>query len=97
MPAIGLGTWQVFDVAGDRAGLADARETLKAFADLGGRVVDSSPMYGSAESVTGQLAAELELARPALGRDQGVDDRPPGRRSARWRSRCAGSASSAST
>jgi diketogulonate reductase-like aldo/keto reductase len=59
IPAIGLGTWQVFDVAGDAGALAQARETLKAFAGRGGRVVDSSPMYGSAESVTGQLAAEL--------------------------------------
>jgi diketogulonate reductase-like aldo/keto reductase len=61
LPAIGLGTWQVFDVAGDDRGFADARQTLEAFAGRGGRLVDSSPMYGSAESVTGQLAAELGL------------------------------------
>ncbi len=59
IPAVGLGTWQAFDVAADPAGLADAKETLKVFAALGGRLVDSSPMYGSAESVTGRLAAEL--------------------------------------
>src|SRR2546426_9358504 len=57
--AIGVGTWQVFDVAGDAAETALARETLKTFVGMGGRVVDSSPMYGSSESVTGQLAAEL--------------------------------------
>jgi diketogulonate reductase-like aldo/keto reductase len=59
VPAIGLGTWQVFDVAGDAAEMAQARNTLKAFVGLGARVVDSSPMYGSSESVTGQLASEL--------------------------------------
>ena len=59
LPAVGLGTWQVFDVAGDAKELEQAREALKAFVDLGARVVDSSPMYGSSESVTGQLAAEL--------------------------------------
>jgi aryl-alcohol dehydrogenase-like predicted oxidoreductase len=59
IPAVGLGTWQAFDVAGDPTGLADAKETLKVFTALGGRLVDSSPMYGSAESVTGRLAAEL--------------------------------------
>jgi diketogulonate reductase-like aldo/keto reductase len=59
IPAIGLGTWQVFDVGGDAAGLAQARKTLRDFVARGGGVVDSSPMYGSAESVTGQLAAEL--------------------------------------
>src|SRR6266540_3266299 len=57
--AVGLGTWQVFDVAGDAAETAQAKETLKTFVGLGGRVLDSSPMYGSSESVTGQLAAEL--------------------------------------
>src|SRR6266702_3122187 len=64
--AVGLGTWQVFDVAGDAAETAQARETLKTFVGLGGRVVDSSPMYGSSESVTGQLAAELGVERPNL-------------------------------
>src|SRR3989454_8711652 len=59
--AVGLGTWQVFDVAGNAAETAQARESLKTFVGLGGRVVDSSPMYGSYESVTDQLAAELDV------------------------------------
>jgi diketogulonate reductase-like aldo/keto reductase len=58
---VGLGTWQAFDVAGDAAGTAQAREALKALVELGGRVIDSSPMYGSAESVVGQLASELGM------------------------------------
>ena len=61
IPAVGLGTWQAFDVAGDAAQTAQAREALKAFVDLGGRLIDSSPMYGSAESVSGQLADELRV------------------------------------
>jgi diketogulonate reductase-like aldo/keto reductase len=63
IPAVGLGTWQAFDVAGDPAGTAQAREALKVLVDLGGRVIDSSPMYGSAESVSGQLAQELSVAQ----------------------------------
>jgi len=59
VPAVGLGTWQVFDVAGDPGERAQARDTLRVFVERGGRVVDSSPMYGSSESVTGRLAAEL--------------------------------------
>ena len=59
IPAVGLGTWQVFDVAGDERAMTRSRETLRVFVEGGGRVVDSSPMYGSAESVTGRLAAEL--------------------------------------
>jgi diketogulonate reductase-like aldo/keto reductase len=65
LPAIGLGTWQVFDA--DRGGNADAaaraplREVLSAFSRAGGKAIDSSPMYGSAESVAGDLVAELGL------------------------------------
>jgi diketogulonate reductase-like aldo/keto reductase len=58
IPAVGLGTWQAFDVAGDAAETAQAREALKTLVALGGRVIDSSPMYGSAEAVAGQLAEE---------------------------------------
>ena len=57
--ALGLGTWQTFDVAGDAAGRAAAREVLARFVKAGGQMVDSSPMYGSAESVVGDLAADL--------------------------------------
>ena len=62
LPAIGVGTWQTFDVGSDPAARAPLREVLKSFAAAGGRIVDSSPMYGSSESVTGELAAELGLA-----------------------------------
>ena len=58
LPAIGLGTWQTFDVGNDPAARAPLREVLKL---LDGNVVDSSPMYGSAESVVGDLVAELGM------------------------------------
>lgn len=61
IPAVGLGTWQGFDVGGNAAETAQAREALQALVDLGGRVIDSSPMYGSAETVSGQLAEELGI------------------------------------
>jgi diketogulonate reductase-like aldo/keto reductase len=59
LPAVGLGTWQVFDVAGNAAETEQARNTLRDFVELGGRLVDSSPMYESSEAVTGELASEL--------------------------------------
>ena len=62
LPAIGLGTWQTFDVAG-AASVAPLREVLREFARLGGAAVDSSPMYGRAESVVGDLALELGLQK----------------------------------
>ncbi|HEU4438623.1 MAG TPA: aldo/keto reductase [Methylomirabilota bacterium] len=61
LPAVGLGTWQVFDVANNARELGQARETLRVFAGMGGRLIDSSPMYGSSEAVTGQFISELGL------------------------------------
>src|SRR5690554_2928424 len=58
LPAIGLGTWQVFDVGSSTSARAPLAEVLKV---LGRGVVDSSPMYGSAERVTGDLVAGLGL------------------------------------
>ena len=55
LPVIGLGTWQTFDVGSDAAARARLRETL---ALLHGNLVDSSPMYGSSETVAGDLIAE---------------------------------------
>ena len=57
LPAVGLGTWQVFDVAAQAEELGQARAALSRFVQLGGALVDSSPMYGASESVLGDLAA----------------------------------------
>ena len=57
LPAIGLGTWQTFDVAPSAS--AGLEGVLGAFVELGGSVVDSSPMYGRSEEVVGDLAAKL--------------------------------------
>jgi len=59
MPVIGLGTWRAFDVGTDEAARRPLREVLRLFLDAGGRIIDSSPMYGRAEAVTGDLLAEL--------------------------------------
>ena len=58
LPRIGLGTWQTFDVGNDAAARAPLREVLRL---LDGNVVDSSPIYGSSESVVGELVAELGI------------------------------------
>ncbi|MGH8695987.1 MAG: aldo/keto reductase, partial [Burkholderiales bacterium] len=61
IPAVGLGTWQSFDVPRDGPDRAAAKDALRVLAELGGTVVDSSPMYGAAEEAVGTLAAELGL------------------------------------
>jgi diketogulonate reductase-like aldo/keto reductase len=54
IPVVGLGTWLTFDVGGAESAARRVRgEVLKAFFDAGGRLVDSSPMYGSSEEVIG--------------------------------------------
>lgn len=61
LPVIGLGSWRTFDVGPSEAERAPLREVLRLFAELGGRLVDSSPMYGQAEGAIGDLAAGLGL------------------------------------
>ena len=61
IPVVGLGTWRTFDVGPASAERAPLKTVLQRFVDLGGRVIDSSPMYGTAESVAGDLAAELAV------------------------------------
>lgn len=59
VPVIGLGTWQTFDVGSSPEERAPRLEVLREFLAAGGRVIDSSPMYGRAEAVTGELLEEL--------------------------------------
>ncbi|HYC63009.1 MAG TPA: aldo/keto reductase [Thermoanaerobaculia bacterium] len=59
LPVIGLGTWQTFDVGPSDAARKPLEEVLSLFVQLGGRVVDSSPMYGRSENVVGDLAVKL--------------------------------------
>jgi diketogulonate reductase-like aldo/keto reductase len=61
LPVIGLGTWQTFDVAAAESARKPLADVLSLFVELGGRVVDSSPMYGRSESTLGDLATKLGL------------------------------------
>jgi aryl-alcohol dehydrogenase-like predicted oxidoreductase len=68
LPVVGLGTWQTFDVGASSEVRAPLAEVLRRFLSGGGRVVDSSPMYGRAEEVVGDLlASPAGVAPPAPG------------------------------
>jgi aryl-alcohol dehydrogenase-like predicted oxidoreductase len=81
MPVIGLGTWQTFDVGEGEAARQRLRQVLQLLIDAGGRMIDSSPMYGRAEAVTGDLVAAMGV-RPktflatkvwTTGRERGIE------------------------
>jgi len=59
LPVIGMGTWNTFDVGTKAAERAPLVEVLDAFFAAGAKVIDSSPMYGHAEAVTGDLVQQL--------------------------------------
>ena len=80
LPVIGLGTWQTFDVGADRKARAPLDDVLRTLLDAGARVIDSSPMYGRAEEVTGDELAAIGAAQPFLatkvwtsGKQAGID------------------------
>lgn len=61
LPVVGLGTWQTFDVP--LQGNLDAqRQVLHTLHGTGGRLIDSSPMYGQAETVVGTLTRDMPAA-----------------------------------
>jgi diketogulonate reductase-like aldo/keto reductase len=61
LPAVGLGTWQTFDVNDSESAREPLKNVLKTLVEKGGSVIDSSPMYGSSEAVAGDLSTELRL------------------------------------
>ena len=66
LPVIGCGTWLGFDVGREPSAIAQRGKVLDALFDAGGRVVDSSPMYGSAEEVVGELLTPRGERGPAF-------------------------------
>jgi diketogulonate reductase-like aldo/keto reductase len=59
LPVIGLGTYVSFDIGSNASERDSAKEVFQRFVELGGKMVDSSPMYGRAEAIIGELSTEL--------------------------------------
>src|SRR6516162_1199228 len=53
LPLVGLGTWITFNVGDDPEGREACAQVMAAFFEGGGRLIDSSPMYGSSQDVVG--------------------------------------------
>ncbi len=59
LPVIGMGSWLTFDVGRDERLRGQRVEVLGTFLEMGGGMVDSSPMYGSSEEVIGHCLARI--------------------------------------
>jgi aryl-alcohol dehydrogenase-like predicted oxidoreductase len=82
MPVIGIGTARRYEEVKSEAEKAPLRDTIRQFQALGGKVIDSSPSYGTAEAVVGEVVEGLKI-RDSLflatkvslrnvGRDEGI-------------------------
>jgi len=80
LPVVGCGTWRTFDVGQAPAQRTQLLEVLRILFDSGGSVIDSSPMYGAAEAVVGELLTTMNAHGQAFiatkvwtrGREAGI-------------------------
>jgi len=70
LPVVGLGSWITFNVGHDRVARDACAEVMRAFFDAGGRLVDSSPMYGSSQEVIGYGLAKLGMPPQVFSADK---------------------------
>lgn len=70
LPLIGLGSWITFNVGNDPVARDGCTEVMRNFFAAGGRLIDSSPMYGSAQQVIGHGLARLGASAPVLSADK---------------------------
>lgn len=70
IPLVGLGSWITFNVGNDREARANCAEVMRNFFAAGGRLIDSSPMYGSSQGVIGDGLQKIGSARQVFSADK---------------------------
>jgi len=70
IPVIGLGSWITFNVGDDPEARDECAEVMRRFFALGGRLIDSSPMYGSSQAVIGHGLAKLGRAQDVFSAEK---------------------------
>jgi diketogulonate reductase-like aldo/keto reductase len=70
LPIVGLGSWITFNVGRDAQLRQECTRVVQAFVEGGGRVIDSSPMYGSSQEVIGQALRSLNAAAQVFAADK---------------------------
>lgn len=63
LPIVGLGTWQTFDVGNNGSAHKRLTDVLAILQKMGGKMIDSSPMYGSSEEVVGTLCQKMNARK----------------------------------
>lgn len=70
LPVVGLGSWITFNVGRDKRLLDESAAVIAAFFAAGGRMIDSSPMYGSSQATIGYGLRKLGGAAPVFSADK---------------------------
>ena len=70
IPAVGLGSWITFNVGDDPVLLDECTKVIAAFFDNGGRLIDSSPMYGSSQATIGHALTRLNMRKSVFAADK---------------------------
>ena len=70
LPVVGLGTWITFNVGDDRTARDECADVMRVFFEAGGRMIDSSPMYGSSQQVIGYGLRKLGMPAPLFSADK---------------------------
>ncbi len=70
LPLVGLGTWGTFNVGDDVAARNSCTDVMRAFFAEGGRLIDSSPMYGSSQAVIGYGLSKLGHPKELFSADK---------------------------
>jgi diketogulonate reductase-like aldo/keto reductase len=70
IPVVGLGSWITFNVGNDQPARDQCAEVMRHFFAAGGRLIDSSPMYGSSQGVIGDGLQKLGAQRQVFSADK---------------------------
>jgi hypothetical protein len=86
LPLVGLGTWITFNVGDDPAARDASAQVMAAFFEGGGRLIDSSPMYGSSQDVVGYGLQKLGHPAQLFAADKvWVSRRPRAGATTKWK------------
>ena len=70
LPVVGLGSWITFNVGNDPVARVACTDVMRTFVEAGGRMIDSSPMYGSSQEVIGEGLRKAALAARIFSADK---------------------------